>query len=164
MALAFVSTGVHITDRHRMFFRPDLESTLQPMNSSSRTRSPRRRREVPAGCGPSQISYGFGQAHGADAPGANPWHNPRAMSMPLSGGTRPMRRRREARSSPSTYSMDRNVWPSAVPMSYTRHTLGCDTCRASRTRSARKAARRKSRGSCLGCCWIFRTGGSLPPA
>src|SRR5438128_3286593 len=48
MALAFVSTGVHITDRHSMFFRPDLESTLQPMNSSSRKRLSRRRREVPA--------------------------------------------------------------------------------------------------------------------
>src|SRR6266487_1157012 len=46
MALAFVSTGVHITDRHSMFFRPDLESTLQPMNSSSRKRLSRRRREV----------------------------------------------------------------------------------------------------------------------
>src|SRR5437016_5657839 len=29
-----------------MFFRPDLESTLQPMNSSSRKRLSRRRREV----------------------------------------------------------------------------------------------------------------------
>src|SRR5712692_5540874 len=69
MALAFVSTGVHITDRHSMFFRPDLESTLQPMNSSSRKRLSRRRREVsghvedqaksPTGLGPEATPHGW---------------------------------------------------------------------------------------------------------
>src|ERR1700745_1264094 len=44
-----------------------------------------------------------------------------------------MRRSREARSSPSTYSMVKKVCPSTSPTSYTRHTLGWETRRAIRT-------------------------------
>ena len=44
-----------------------------------------------------------------------------------------MRLSSDERSSPSTYSIDRNVVPSTSSMSYTRQTLGCETCRAMRT-------------------------------
>ena len=64
---------------------------------------------------------------------ANPAQSCRAISSALSSGSRPMRRSSDARSSPSTYSIVRNGSPSASPMSYTRHTFGCDTCRAMRT-------------------------------
>ena len=56
------------------------------------------------------------------------------------GGSRPMRRSSDARSSPSTYSIDRKCRPSITPMSYTRHTLGCDTCRAIRTSLRNRAS------------------------
>ncbi len=53
-----------------------------------------------------------------------------------------MRRSSDARSSPSTYSIDRKCRPSISPMSYTRHTLGCDTCRAMRTSLRKRASAR----------------------
>src|SRR5437773_1172290 len=77
MALAFVSTEVHITDRHSMFFRPDLESTLQPLNSSSRKRLSRRPREVsghvedqaksPTGLGHEATPHGWRSAQSTSA-------------------------------------------------------------------------------------------------
>ena len=48
---------------------------------------------------------------------ARPWHSSRETAVALSGGTRPMRRSREARSSPSMYSIDRKTMPSASAMS-----------------------------------------------
>src|SRR5262249_47270907 len=67
----------------------------------------------------------------------------RVNSIALSCGKRPMRRRSEARSSPSMYSIDRKCSPSTMPRSYTRQTCGCETCRATRT-SLRKRARAAS--------------------
>ena len=62
-----------------------------------------------------------------------PPHIWRANSTPLSVESRPIRRRRLARSSPSTNSIERKWCPSTSPTSYTRHTFGCDTVLASRT-------------------------------
>src|SRR6266852_4035098 len=60
-----------------MFFRPDLESPLQPMNSSSRKRLSRRRREVsghvedqaksPTGLGPEATPHGWRSAQSTSA-------------------------------------------------------------------------------------------------
>src|SRR6266852_5763105 len=60
-----------------MFFRPDLESTLQPMNSSSRKRLSRRRREVsghvedqaksPTGLGHEATPHGWRSAQSTSA-------------------------------------------------------------------------------------------------
>ena len=48
---------------------------------------------------------------------ARPAQSWRAISSALSGGSRPMRLSSDARSSPSTYSMERKCWPSTSPMS-----------------------------------------------
>src|SRR6266705_3133244 len=60
-----------------MFFRPDLESTLQPLNSSSRKRLSRRRREVsghvedqaklPTGLGHEATLHGWRSAQSTSA-------------------------------------------------------------------------------------------------
>ena len=59
---------------------------------------------------------------------ARPAQSCRAISTALSSGSRPMRRSSDARSSPSTYSIERKC--AAVdlsPMSKTRQTFGCVT-------------------------------------
>ena len=63
----------------------------------------------------------------------SPTHNCQAIWIALSPGSRPMRRNNDARSSPSTYSIEMNTSPSASLISYTRSTLGWVTLRASRT-------------------------------
>ena len=50
--------------------------------------------------------------HAAFVRRASPAQSCRAISIALSRGRRPMRRSSDARSSPSTYSIERNCWPS----------------------------------------------------
>ena len=73
---------------------------------------------------------------------ARPAQSLRAVSSALSAGRRPMRVSSDARSSPSTYSMEMNGIPSTSPMSYTRQTFGCETCRATRTSPWKRSSRR----------------------
>src|SRR5437763_802587 len=84
---------------------------------------------------------------------ARPAHSLRAISSALSVGSRPMRRSSEPRSSPSTYSMERKYEPCISPRSYTRQTLGCETCRAIRT-SLRKRSRACSLGAMAHECSV----------
>ena len=67
------------------------------------------------------------------------------MSTALSRGRCRMRRSKDARSSPSTYSIVRKGKPAASPMSKTRQTLGCETCRANRTSRWKRACTAPSR-------------------
>ena len=57
----------------------------------------------------------------------------RAIWSAFSSAGRPMRLSRDCRFSPSMYSIEKKWCPSTSPVSYTRHTLQCDTCRATRT-------------------------------